>query len=251
MPAFSAALPTLQRGAGGGARVIAHVSPGAPGGGGVPATSFAAPVADYLAYGCWMPGKSGCLGLACRLWKLAAGELVLENVRFNPGEKGRRRGTGKAPTQRSAMFSSWMLLAPPHRAQASTHGVAKLCPTACAGPLLAGELEALEQALANPARPLLAIVGGSKVSTKLTVLETLSEKVDQLVVGGGIANTFLAASGCARWGKSLCEHDLLIPARSGADGQDRYSPADRCGHRQGVFRRRRPNVTKPVTEVGG
>jgi phosphoglycerate kinase len=100
-----------------------------------------------------------------------------------------------------------------HRAQASTHGVAKHAPIACAGPLLAGELNALERALANPARPMVAIVGGSKVSTKLTVLETLSDKVDQLVVGGGIANTFLAAAG-KPVGKSLCEHDLIPAAKS-------------------------------------
>jgi phosphoglycerate kinase len=100
-----------------------------------------------------------------------------------------------------------------HRAQASTHGVARYAPVACAGPLLECELTALEQALANPARPMVAIVGGAKVSTKLTVLETLSDKVDQLVVGGGIANTFLAASG-KPVGKSLCEHELLDTART-------------------------------------
>ena len=100
-----------------------------------------------------------------------------------------------------------------HRAQASTHGVAKFAPVACAGPLLAGELDALEKALADPARPMVAIVGGSKVSTKLTVLETLSDKVDQLVVGGGIANTFLAAAG-KPVGKSLCEHDLIPAAKA-------------------------------------
>lgn len=100
-----------------------------------------------------------------------------------------------------------------HRAQASTHGVAKYAPVSCAGPLLAGELDALEKALANPARPMVAIVGGSKVSTKLTVLETLSDKVDQLIVGGGIANTFLAAQGLPV-GKSLCEHDLIPRAKS-------------------------------------
>ena len=100
-----------------------------------------------------------------------------------------------------------------HRAQASTHGVAKFAPVACAGPLLEKELRALEQALSEPARPMVAIVGGSKVSTKLTVLETLSDKVDQLVVGGGIANTFLAASG-KPVGKSLCEQDLVPAAQA-------------------------------------
>jgi phosphoglycerate kinase len=100
-----------------------------------------------------------------------------------------------------------------HRAEASTYGVAQFAPAACAGLLVAEELEALQKALANPARPMVAIVGGSKVSTKLTVLESLSEKVDQLVVGGGIANTFLAAAG-KKVGKSLCEHDLIPTAKA-------------------------------------
>jgi phosphoglycerate kinase len=100
-----------------------------------------------------------------------------------------------------------------HRAQASTHGVARFAPQACAGPLLAGELDALGKALLNPARPLAAIVGGSKVSTKLEVLNSLSDKVDQLIVGGGIANTFLAAAG-KPVGKSLCEHDLIPVAKA-------------------------------------
>src|ERR1700739_3530068 len=99
-----------------------------------------------------------------------------------------------------------------HRAEASTHGVARFAPVACAGPLLAGELEALERALKQPARPLVAVVGGSKVSTKLTVLEALLEKVDKLIVGGGIANTFLAATGVAV-GRSLYEPELLEFAR--------------------------------------
>ena len=99
-----------------------------------------------------------------------------------------------------------------HRAEASTHGVARFAPVACAGPLLVGELEALDRALEKPARPLLAIVAGSKVSTKLTVLESLLEQVDQLIVGGGIANTFLAATGI-KVGRSLCETDMLDVAR--------------------------------------
>jgi len=99
-----------------------------------------------------------------------------------------------------------------HRAEASTYGIAQFAPVACAGLLLTEELDALDKALANPARPMVAIVGGSKVSTKLTVLESLSEKVDQMVVGGGIANTFLAAMG-KNVGKSLCEHDLIPTAK--------------------------------------
>jgi phosphoglycerate kinase len=100
-----------------------------------------------------------------------------------------------------------------HRAQASTHGAGKFAPTACAGLLLAEELDALNKALAEPKRPMVAIVGGSKVSTKLTVLESLSEKVDQLVVGGGIANTFIKAAG-HNVGKSLCEDDLVDTAKA-------------------------------------
>ena len=140
------------------------------------------------------------------------GELVLlENVRFNPGEKADDDELSKAYAALCDIFVM-DAFGTAHRAQASTHGVAKFAQVACAGPLLAGELEALSKALANPARPMVAIVGGSKVSTKLTVLETLSEVVDQLIVGGGIANTFLAASG-KPVGKSLCEHGLIEDAK--------------------------------------
>ena len=144
---------------------------------------------------------------------VADGELVLlENVRFNPGEKKDNEELAKAYAELCDIFVM-DAFGTAHRAQASTHGVAKFAPVACAGPLLAAELEALETALANPERPLVAIVGGSKVSTKLTVLETLSDKVDQLIVGGGIANTFLAASG-QPVGKSLYEEDLVDNARA-------------------------------------
>ncbi len=140
-----------------------------------------------------------------------AGELVIfENVRFNPGEK---KNNDELAKKMAALCDVYVMDAfgTAHRAQASTHGVAKFAPTACAGPLLSGELEALGKALDNPARPMVAIVGGSKVSTKLTVLESLSSVVDQLVVGGGIANTFIAAAGnCV--GKSLYEADLIDEA---------------------------------------
>lgn len=144
--------------------------------------------------------------------ELADGELaLLENVRFNPGEKKDSEELSRAYASLCDIFVM-DAFGTAHRAQASTHGVARFAPIACAGPLLAGELDALAKALANPARPMVAIVGGSKVSTKLTVLETLSDVVDQLVVGGGIANTFLAASG-KPVGKSLCEHDLIDDAK--------------------------------------
>ncbi len=144
---------------------------------------------------------------------IADGELVLlENVRFNKGEGKDNEELAK---KYAALCDVFVMDAfgTAHRAQASTHGVGKFAPTACAGLLLAAELDALKKALANPARPMVAIVGGSKVSTKLTVLAALSEKVDQLVVGGGIANTFLAATG-HNIGKSLCEHDLIPTAKA-------------------------------------
>ncbi len=144
---------------------------------------------------------------------VADGELVvLENCRVNKGEKKNVDETAK---KYAALCDVFVMDAfgTAHRAEASTHGIAKFAPTAAAGLLLTEELDALAKALANPARPMVAIVGGSKVSTKLTVLEALSEKVDQLVVGGGIANTFLAAMG-KNVGKSLCEHDLIPTAKS-------------------------------------
>ena len=136
---------------------------------------------------------------------------LLENVRFNDGETA----NDDALARRMAALCDVFVMdafGTAHRAQASTHGVARFAPVACAGPLLVAELEALERALANPARPLVAIVGGAKVSSKLTVLERLSEVADQIIVGGGIANTFLAAAGHAM-GKSLVEKDLIEQAR--------------------------------------
>jgi phosphoglycerate kinase len=139
---------------------------------------------------------------------VAPGEVVLlENVRFNQGEK---KNSDELARRMAALCDIYVMDAfgTAHRAEASTHGVAKYAPVACAGPLLVSELTALETALGNPARPLLAIVAGSKVSTKLTVLESLLSKVDRLIVGGGIANTFLAALGF-KVGKSLHEPDML------------------------------------------
>ena len=140
------------------------------------------------------------------------GEVVLcENVRFNVGEK---QDDDELSRKMAALCDIYVMDAfgTAHRAQASTHGVAKYAPVACAGPLLAGELEALGKALDNPARPMAAIVGGSKVSTKLTVLDSLSGVVDELIPGGGIANTFIAACG-HNVGKSLYEADLVPEAR--------------------------------------
>jgi phosphoglycerate kinase len=141
-----------------------------------------------------------------------AGEAVLcENVRFNKGEKKDAEALSRKMAELCDVFVM-DAFGTAHRAEASTHGVARFAKVACAGPLLVGELEALETALHEPARPLVAIVGGSKVSTKLTVLESLLEKVDKLIVGGGIANTFLAATGVAV-GKSLHEGEMLDVAR--------------------------------------
>jgi phosphoglycerate kinase len=170
-----------------------------------------APVANYLAEN---------LQCTVRLQKdwldgvdIAEGELViLENCRFNAGEKANDDALAK---KMAALCDVYVndAFGTAHRAQASTHGVAKFVKIACAGPLLVAELDALGKALDNPKRPLVAIVGGSKVSTKLTVLETLSDKVDQLIVGGGIANTFLAAAGFPV-GKSLYEPSLVANAKA-------------------------------------
>jgi phosphoglycerate kinase len=144
---------------------------------------------------------------------VADGELVvLENCRVNKGEKKNVDDTAK---KYAALCDVFVMDAfgTAHRAEASTHGIAKFAPTAAAGILLTEELDALDKALANPARPMVAIVGGSKVSTKLTVLEALAEKCEQLVVGGGIANTFLRATG-HNVGKSLCEDDLVPTAQA-------------------------------------
>ncbi len=168
-----------------------------------------APVALHL---------SDLLGLDVRLEKdwlngvtLDDGEIVLcENVRFNLGEKSNEESLSKKMAELCDVYVM-DAFGTAHRAHASTHGVAKFAAIACAGPLLAGELDALAKALDKPARPIVAIVGGSKVSTKLTVLEALSSKVDQLIVGGGIANTFIAAAGHGV-GKSLFEADLVDEA---------------------------------------
>jgi phosphoglycerate kinase len=206
-----AALPTIEAALDAGARVILMSHLGRPVEGEYDEQFSMAPVARHL---------SDLLHKPVRLvqeWRggveLEDGEVaMLENVRFNPGEKKDDEELARAYAALCDVFVM-DAFGTAHRAQASTHGVGRFAPVACAGPLLEGELNALQKALAAPARPMVAIVGGSKVSTKLTVLEALADKVDQLVVGGGIANTFLAASG-KPVGKSLCEHDLLEDARS-------------------------------------
>jgi len=205
-----AALPTLRLAIDRGARVLVMSHLGRPKEGLHDPSLSLAPVATRL---------SELLGQTVRLadeWldgvEAAPGEIVLlENVRFNKGEKGDDEGLAR---RMAALCDVFVMDAfgTAHRAEASTHGVARFATVACAGPLLIGELEALQTALEKPARPLVAVVGGSKVSTKLTVLEKLIEKVDQLVVGGGIANTFLAAVGMPV-GKSLHEPEMIDVAR--------------------------------------
>jgi len=215
-----ASLPTIEHCMNAGAKVMLMSHLGRPTEG-EPVDEFSLqPVADHL---------FGLLGKKVGLVKdyldkapeLMDGEVViLENVRFNKGEKKNEEALSK---KYAALCDVFVMDAfgTAHRAQASTYGVAQFAPIACAGPLLAGELEALGKALDNPARPMVAIVGGSKVSTKLTVLESLSKIVDQLIVGGGIANTFIAAEGYGV-GKSLYEEDLVETAKKlKADAQAR------------------------------
>lgn len=138
--------------------------------------------------------------------------VLCENVRFEVGEKANADDISRKMAALCTVYVN-DAFATAHRAQASTHGVAKYAPVSAAGPLLITELKSLSKALRDPARPMVAVVGGSKVSSKLTILDTLSEKVDQLIVGGGIANTFLKASGY-NIGNSLCENDLVEDARA-------------------------------------
>ncbi|MAR01930.1 MAG: phosphoglycerate kinase [Oceanospirillaceae bacterium] len=205
-----ASLPTIEHALAAGAKVIVMSHLGRPTEGEYAEEFSMKPVAEHL---------GGLLGRSVDVVKdfsampeVAEGELVLlENVRFNPGEKKDGEELSKAYAALCDIFVM-DAFGTAHRAQASTHGVAKFAPVACAGPLLAAELDALGKALDKPARPLVAIVGGSKVSTKLEVLESLSDICDQIIVGGGIANTFLAAAG-KPVGKSLYEADLIPAAK--------------------------------------
>ena len=226
---IKASMPTIEHAMKAGAKVMLMSHLGRPTEGEYAEEFSMKPVAEHL---------STLLGKEVRLIKdyldnapdLADGDVViLENVRFNNGEK---KNEDELSRKYASLCDVYVMDAfgTAHRAQASTHGAAKFADVACAGPLLAAELDALGKALDNPARPMVAIVGGSKVSTKLTVLESLSKIVDQLIVGGGIANTFIAAHDY-RIGKSLCENDLIPEAKklteaAKASGGDIPVPVD-------------------------
>ena len=218
-----ASLPSILYAINAGAKVMITSHLGRPNAGEFDKNFSLEPVANHL---------SELLGQPVRLesnWldgvEIEAGEVILfENVRFNVGEKE----NDETLSMKMAALCDICVqdaFGTAHRAHASTYGVAKYAPIACAGPLLISELEALGQALDNPKRPLVAIVGGSKVSTKLTVLDALSKIVDQLVVGGGIANTFIAAQGHGV-GQSLSEHDLIPTAKALMDKCDIPIPKD-------------------------
>lgn len=207
---IQAALPTIKLALEKGAKVMVMSHRGRPTEGELTEQDSMAAVVEYI-----KPLIEAPITLAADYLNgvdVNQGEVVVfENVRCNKGEKANDEELSKAYASLCDVFVM-DAFGTAHRAQASTHGVAKFAPIACAGPLLAGELDALGKALDNPARPMVAIVGGSKVSTKLTVLESLSGIVDQLIVGGGIANTFIASEGHAI-GKSLVEMDLVDDAK--------------------------------------
>ena len=219
---LKAAVPTIKAALSAGAGVILMSHLGRPEEGVFDETLSMLPVAAQLTALLDLPVP------VIRDWQtatVAPGEVVLlENVRFNVGEKRNDDALAKQYAQLCDVFVM-DAFGTAHRAQASTHGVGLYADVACAGPLLAAELSALERALSAPAKPLVAIVGGSKVSTKLDVLEQLAERCDSLVVGGGIANTFLAAAGYPV-GKSLCEHDLIETARALMDKTSIPLPID-------------------------
>jgi phosphoglycerate kinase len=209
---LKASIPTIEQALAQGAAVMVMSHLGRPTEGQPEAEFSLAPIADYLSEHLSVKVNFATQYLGNDAFDAPVGEVtLLENVRFNAGEKGNDETLSKNYADLCDVFVM-DAFGTAHRAQASTHGVAKYAKEACAGPLLDAELKALSKALDNPKRPLVAIVGGSKVSTKLTVLSSLANKVDQLIVGGGIANTFIAAQGHSV-GKSLVEESLQDEAK--------------------------------------
>lgn len=213
---IKASIPTIELALEKGAKVMIMSHLGRPTEGEYDEKYSLAPVANYMGklMGREIPLVTDWLDGV----ETEADVVILENVRFNKGEK---KNDDELSKKMAALCDVYVMDAfgTAHRAQASTHGVAKYADVACAGPLLAGELDALGKAMDNPARPMVAIVGGSKVSTKLTVLESLSTVCDQLIVGGGISNTFVAARGY-NVGQSLHEPDLIPQAQKLMDQLD-------------------------------
>ncbi len=244
-----ASLPTIRQAIEAGARVILVSHLGRPTEGEYDERYSLQPVADHLSVLLEQPVRLERDWLAGL--EVGQGEVVLcENVRFNKGEKKNDEQLSRTMADLCDVYVM-DAFGTAHRAQASTHGVAMFAPVACAGPLLVAELDALGKALDNPARPMVAIVGGSKVSTKLTVLDSLSGIVDQLIVGGGIANTFIAAAG-HNVGKSLYESDLVEEARRLMDqaverGGNIPVPVDVVTGK--VFSEDAEATLKPVSEV--
>ncbi|MEM1433700.1 MAG: phosphoglycerate kinase [Pseudomonadota bacterium] len=241
---IQAALPTLQRALDAGASVVVMSHLGRPKEGVFDAAQSLAPIAAHL--GRLLGREVALLPELDDARTVPPGAIaLLENIRFQPGEKA----DDEALARRLAGLCDLFVMdafGTAHRAQASTHGVTRFAPSACAGPLLAAELEALGRALEAPATPLIAIVGGSKVSTKLEVLDALAAKADQIIVGGGIANTFLAAAGHPV-GKSLYEPDLLDAARRIASQVEIPLPVDVMVGTQ--FDENEPARLKPVADV--
>ena len=247
---IDAAIPTIQLAVDKGAKVILLSHRGRPQEGHYDEAYSMLPVADYLNDEMhldvrfergWLEG-----------FNISAGEIVLcENVRFQVGEKSNDKRLARKMANLCDVYVM-DAFGTAHRAQASTYGVAEYAPVACAGPLLTRELGSLAKALTDPARPVVAIVGGAKVSTKLTVLESLLGKVDQLIVGGGIANTFLAAAG-KPIGKSLYEKGLLATAarlleKAAGQGTQIPLPVDVVCAAQ--LSQTAQAVTKPVDKIG-